>query len=125
MEDNSFPKSARLSGRRAIDGLFEMGDSGFVYPVRYVLAVEKSDCSGVAVLVSVPKKFHKRAVGRNRLKRRMREAFRTQSGALKAIAGQKGVKINIALLYGCRDVLEFEKIRDVVGKIIGQVYKMV
>lgn len=119
--DNSFPKSQRLSGRRAIDGLFASGAGGFAYPVRYVWAAAKSDCPGVAVMVSVPKKFHKRAIKRNLLKRRMREAFRIQNSALKALTTEKGIRVNIALLYGSRDVLELEKIRHAIGKIIGQI----
>ncbi len=124
-QDNSFPKWQRLSGRRAIDGLFEGGTGGFVYPVRYVLTAEGGDAADVAVLVSVSKKYHKRAVRRNLIKRRIREAFRTQNGALKALAADKGVKVNIALLYGSKDVLEYEKIKDAVGKIIGQVSQRV
>lgn len=121
MPANSFPKEQRLSGRRAIDGLFSGGAGGFVYPLRYVFSAEKSGEPGVAVLVSVSKKYHKRAVRRNLLKRRMREAFRTQSNALRAAAAERGVRVNIALLYSTKDIVEFQKIGDAVGKILAQV----
>ena len=125
MGDYSLPKEQRMSGRTAIERLFAEGAGGFVYPLRYVLLVDKEMPAGISVLVNVSKKFHKRAVKRNLLKRRMREAFRTQNEAVKELALQKGARINIALLYSIKEVVEFEKIRDAVGKIFTQVIERV
>jgi ribonuclease P protein component len=119
-QGHSFPKSDRLSGRKAIEGLFARGGGGFVYPLRYVFLADDGR-EGVATLVSVPKKLHKRAVGRNLLKRRMREALRMRSGELKALAAERGTGVRLALLYVTKDVVDFEKIGDAVGKILGQV----
>lgn len=121
MSDNSFGKEKRLSGRKTIDALFANGDSGFVYPLRFLFAATENETPGVAVLVSVPKKNHKKAVARNLLKRRIREAFRTQNTELESLADGRGMKINIALLYVAKDIAEFEKIKDAVGKILTQI----
>lgn len=118
----SFPKPHRLSGRTVIEKLFDSGEGGFAYPLRYrFLATEADGQGGVSVLVTVSKKYHKRAVKRNLLKRRIREAFRTSAADLRATAEGKGMRIDIALMYSTKEVLEFQKINDAVGKILAQI----
>lgn len=103
--------------------VFAEGQSGFVYPFRYVfmaVPVDKEE-AGVSVLVAVSKKYHKRANKRNILKRRTREAFRILNKELIAAAEEKGLCINIALMYSTKDILEFKTIGDAVEKILKQV----
>ena len=119
---NSFPKSERLSGRDAISRLFDSGEKGFAYPIRYIFSVaEAEDAPGVAVLVSVSKKYFKRAYKRNLLKRRMREAFRTRKQDLAERARQKGVRVEMALMYSTKDIVEFNEINDAVEKILARI----
>ena len=72
------PKAERLHSKKAIDSLFEKGEKWSCYPFRVVLETkeEDSEISPVRFLVSVGKRNFKRAVDRNLLKRRTREAFR-------------------------------------------------
>ncbi len=109
----SFGKEQRLSGRRAIDGVFRNGRGGFVYPLKYVF-VKNGANSDTAVLISVPKKLHKRAVRRNLLKRRMREAFRL--GKELQPAG-----VHLALLYATREITDYQTISHAVEQILEQV----
>jgi ribonuclease P protein component len=111
-------KDRRVCGRSAVDGLFKEGRGGFVHPLRY-LSVQGGD-PGLAVLVSVPKKLHKRANKRNVLKRRMREAFRLQSAELHARAVEQGVGIRLALIYAIKDVAEYKVISDAVEEILAR-----
>jgi len=59
--------------------------------------------SSSRILVSVPKKLFHRAVKRNLLKRRMREAFRVQQGLI-------GPGLDILFVYISKAVLPFETI---------------
>lgn len=121
IQSNRFPRSERLRGERRISQLFGEGESGFVYPFRYFYTIEKAAEGaegGVAVLVSVPKRNHRRANKRNLLKRRMREAFRLGKHDLKQRASDAGVQVDISLVYSTKDILEYKTIRDAVGKII-------
>ena len=74
--DHTFPRAERLRSRKQIARLFEKGESGVVYPIRYVFltgeddAGDATDEGGLSVLVSVSKRNHKRANVRNLLKRR-------------------------------------------------------
>ncbi|MEQ8546764.1 MAG: ribonuclease P protein component [Cyclobacteriaceae bacterium] len=71
----TFPKNERLSGKKEIEELFKNGSSFYLHPFifRYLQADKEQNHK---VLFSVPKKKFKRAVDRNLVKRRLREAYR-------------------------------------------------
>ena len=95
-------KSERLCGKKAIAGLMEHGKCGVSGCLRYKFL--KAGEAGVSrILVSVPKRFFKRAVKRNLLKRRIRESYRLQKDLLPA-------PVDIAFLYLDREVLPFSDI---------------
>lgn len=62
------------------------------------------------IMVSVPKKNFKRAVKRNLLKRRIREAYRLQKNILE------GMDTDILFIYGTKEVLSSEQIHALVGE---------
>ena len=53
----------------------------------------------VSILVSVSKRRFKRAVKRNRVKRRVREAYRLNKQPLLEVVGQTGCHVAIAFIY--------------------------
>lgn len=113
--DFSFGKEYRLCGKKSVDRLFAEGRSFFAAPFRCVWLIVEPDparkTAPVQVLISVPKKNHKRAVARNKLKRRIREAYRLNRHAfgLQAIEGQRVV---VGLLYNSREILDYQTIED-------------
>ena len=73
----TFKKEERLCNKRLIDGLFHNGSSFLCYPFKVSwLAAPAGQTVPVQVVFAVAKKRYKRAVDRNLLKRRMREAYR-------------------------------------------------
>ena len=102
--------------------LFEKGESGVVYPIRYVFltgeddAGDATDEGGLSVLVSVSKRNHKRANVRNLLKRRIREAYRLNRNPLREISG--GGRFNLGLLYVSKEIADYTSIENAVQKII-------
>ncbi|MFC4210307.1 ribonuclease P protein component [Pedobacter lithocola] len=73
----TFRKEERLCSRKHLDLLFKNGSSFLLYPFRvsYLFIDEPAEVQA-QVVINVPKKRYKRAVDRNLLKRRIREAYR-------------------------------------------------
>ena len=113
MKAFSLPKSQRISGKTAVSAVLSKGRGGLSGCLRYKVLVRPchfdqgpEDCvekSPSRILVSVPKKSFKRAVRRNLLKRRIREAYRLQKGLI-------GPGLDIMFVYVSREVLPFADI---------------
>lgn len=104
MEDFSFPKSSRLTGKKEISLLFNKGKSSLTFPFRILtLPLEERHSR---VLFSVPSRNFKRAVDRNRIKRMMREAYRLN----RHRAGSASVII--AYIYISKEILPYSVIQE-------------
>lgn len=102
----SFPKSERLYKKKDIQELFDKGSSFYLYPFRVI--VQKHPEQDInQVLFSVSKRNFKKAVDRNLIKRRMREAYRLNKAALPETQ-----KLQMAYIYTAKDILLFDQIRD-------------
>ena len=109
---NTLPKKERLCGKTAISKLLAKGKHGSVPGIRWQCLYGTE--SGVnRIVVSVSKKFFKRAVKRNLLKRRIRESWRKQKHML-TLEGN----FDILLIYSVKEILSYEEIYAAVGQII-------
>jgi len=112
--DNKLPKKERLSGKAAIGRLMTEARYGTASDFRYCYAVGNGEDYN-RIIISVSKRFFKRAVKRNLLKRRIREAYRTQKGLLTT----QGV--DIMFIYNTKEVLTFAQISETVATILGEI----
>lgn len=117
-DDRSLPRSERLRSLGAVRRLFECGESGFVFPFRYVWYAEPDTEPSVEGLFTVPKKFHKRANRRNLLRRRTKEAYRLQK---QIVRNGATVNLDLALIYSSKEVLPYKVIANAVRKILEHV----
>ena len=84
-------KQERVSSKRMIDKLFEGTKSRSLisFPIRLVyMETERCNDVNAQMMVSVPKRFFKRAVKRNRVKRQIREAYRHHKDILPEKEGR-------------------------------------
>jgi ribonuclease P protein component len=84
-EPATLKKRERLHSQKLIETLFSGGrsKSASAFPLRVVYMPLGEEEGPAQMLVSVPKRYFKRAVKRNRVKRQVREAFRRNKQLLK------------------------------------------
>jgi ribonuclease P protein component len=70
----------------------------------------------VSMAVSVPKRLFKKAVDRNLLKRRIREAYRLNKSDLYVVLQQKDLKINLVIQYRHQQIVSFHLIQEALKK---------
>ena len=110
---NTLRKPERLNRKKVIEKMFAGGSRSFsVFPLRVVyLSVGELDAP-VSILVSVSKRHFKRAVKRNRMKRRIREAYRVNKQELLNVLAQKQIRLAVAFIYLSDDLVAFSVIEE-------------
>lgn len=101
-------KTERLSSVKAIERLFEGGQSLARFPVRLVwLEITEPDqmTSPVQVMFSASKKKFRKAVDRNRIKRLMREGYRLNKPLLYEMLPPEKC-FHLALIYSGTEILD-------------------
>ena len=119
MSEQSLSKSERLRSFGAIRRLFAEGQGGFIYPFRYMVYAESAEAMEVEVLFSTPKRFLKRANKRNKVRRRMREAYRLNRTLLAE--PRKTGELDIALIYSSKEVLDYNTIENAIKRILQKI----
>jgi ribonuclease P protein component len=97
---NKLPKRERLHGRSDIEKLFASGKHFKIHPFKVVwLNQKQTGYPALRMGVSVSKRISKNAVDRNRIKRLIREAYRTTKAPfLKKLESQLK-QIDFFLVY--------------------------
>ncbi len=116
---HTLPRAERLRTLGAIRRLFGSGESGFVYPFRYVWFAEGDEQMSAEVLFSVPKKFHKRANRRNLVRRRTKEAYRLNKERL--VGCGKSAAVDVALIYSTKEIVPYKTIEHALHRIFQQI----
>lgn len=101
MAKQTFKKSERLSKKKLIQELFHKGSSFYLHPFKIIFLLQ-SEHPAHQILISVPKRIHKTAVSRNKIKRRIREAYRLNKPEIPS-----DEKLLIAYIYTSKEVLDF------------------
>lgn len=98
---NGLSKDEIIRSKRVVGELFKSGKGIMAYPLRCVFLYTKcSEKSGIKFMVSVGKRYHKRAVKRNLIRRRIKEAFRlNKTEFYNNIALVDGFNLDICYIY--------------------------
>lgn len=107
---NKFPKTEKLCKFSHIQKLFSQGKAIKSSSVKMIYTPIQTECgTPVQVLFSVPKRNFKKAVVRNLLKRRMREAFRLQ----KRLFYVQDHQFALGFLYLGKEILSYKEIFEI------------
>jgi len=139
MMNASFPKSERLCSRNEIDELFANGETrhsgGFTVKylrVRLNENVESEHDEGAEristslnvhpqpmpkVLVSIPKRFQKKATDRNRSKRKIREVYRKH----KTLYLSGSNISSLAIIFASTKVTEYSFVEEHLPKLLEKI----
>ena len=115
---HTFPKSERLTGKKSIEELFSKGSSFYMHPI--VLKYKLVDGTSHRALFAVSKKNLKKAVDRNLIKRRLREAYRLNKHQLSA---KNNSFYNLAFIYTDPHILAYEEIENRLSKLLKRLEK--
>lgn len=97
---STLKKRERLSSKGAVDALLKSGKYGVSGVLKYVYRRDNG-LPFSRIMVSVPKKLFRRAVKRNLLKRRIREAYRLNKSII--IPGEAG-GTDILFIYRSKEI---------------------
>ncbi|PRX51602.1 ribonuclease P protein component [Salegentibacter salegens] len=114
--DESFGKDEKLKSKKLIDILFQEGKSVKKYPLKLIyLPITNPEITNFKTGVSVPKKLVKTAVGRNRIKRLMREAFRKNK---YLVTSDFSKPYALMFIYISRDEISLEDLNKAMIKVM-------
>jgi ribonuclease P protein component len=115
----TFKKTERLCSKKAIDALFERGISFYLYPFQVIWLESPADIPFPSqVALSVSKKLFKKAVTRNLIKRRIREAYRKNKYILYKFLEEADRKIIFIIIYKGDFVPDYISVEESVIQII-------
>ena len=120
MPDFSFKKGERLTGKKEISALFLSGRGVTFPPFRFLYLPASGGLYPVRIAIAVPKRLYRRAVDRNLLKRRIREAYRLLKPALYRHLNEKGMEIHLVIQYRHESLLPFVPLKEALRKGLEQ-----
>lgn len=117
---NRFSKQERICLKRDIDKLFRNGKYFFAGGFKCCYLYGNGHPVN-RIMVSVPKKLFKRAVKRNLLKRRIKEAYRKN----KALLPVAEAGCDMVIIYMGKDVRQSSDIENGIRELLGKLSALV
>ena len=125
-ESFTFPKTERLKSRKQIDILFTGGKAFSVFPLRVIYQFSlPAGKPGLQIGFTASKRYFKKAVDRNRVKRLLREAYRLQKAELVAKIKSAQKTGHLFFVYTDKSITDFETLKLAMSKCLQRLSKIV
>jgi ribonuclease P protein component len=116
---HTFKKEERLKSRKVIKQLFSKGNSYAVYPLRLVwIPIEKETKYPVKFALTVAKKRIKKAVHRNRIRRKIRESWRLHKHILYEKIEEEPQAFAFMIIFSGKEEMGYAQIEQAMQTII-------
>ncbi|MEZ5082345.1 MAG: ribonuclease P protein component [Bacteroidales bacterium] len=120
----SFKKEERLRSKKLIDRLFEEGNDFFESPFKVIwLDISHESNVPVQLLISVSKRKIRKAVSRNLLKRRIREAYRKNKSGYFDFLKSQNRHCLIGIIYTYGRIAKYEQIEQKIILVLQRLQK--
>jgi len=121
----SLGKNERLKSRKAIDALFARHNVCNIFPVRVFFSIEDKNEFEIKAGFGCSKKYFKRAVHRNRAKRLMREAYRTQKEFLYQTVKENKKSVHLFFLFADNELSDYRQMQSAIAATLQRIEKTV
>ncbi len=122
MQTYTFHKSERLKSRKTISLLFQKGRTIRKHPLRIRwVCIDHDGEYPVQATFSIPKRLVPKAVNRNKIKRKIKEAYRLNKHLLyNALDGNEN-KFAIIFIYQEKTIPDYHDIEELINDMIPEI----
>jgi len=122
----SYGRPEKLKSRKLLDQLFKEGKTFSIFPVKvFYLQPDETFHFPIKTGVGVSSRHFKKAVDRNRIKRLLREAYRTEKLPLHEFLNNHQKEVAIFFLYIDKILPEKKNIKSIMPQIIERLMKKI
>lgn len=120
----TFRKAERLASRKVIELLVNDGKHLAISPFRltWILTSLETD-SPAQIAFAVPKRFFKKAVDRNRMKRLMREVYRKNKADIYSLLKDRNLQCALLLYYSGKNIISYSETEEKLKLILSKFAK--
>ena len=121
----SYNKKEKLKSRKQLQEIFTAGKTFTIFPVKIFFQFSDEQDSAVKAGVGVSKKYFKKAVDRNYIKRLLRETYRTEKIPLHNQLSTSNKKLKVFFLFVDGNLPEYillqQKMNIIIDKLCVEV----
>jgi ribonuclease P protein component len=122
--NQTFKRIERLRCRNDVKELFVAGQFFFFSPFKVYHKNRANNIACLQVLIAVPRRNHKDAVVRNKIKRLVREAWRKHKGILTSQLDSINQPIQVGIIYTARAIPQYKEIETKIFLILQRLSKV-
>lgn len=113
-----------MRSKKHVGELFTANQFFFQYPFKVIHQQRAGNDGHLKVLITVPRRNHKSAIDRNRIKRLVREAWRKNKSVLKGQLHNQNQTVDVGLIYTAKTIPSYKEIEDKIILILQRLIKV-